>query len=283
MEGTIVVGVDESTYARAALRWAVAHAAVHRARVHAVMAWGFIDQHHLEPDAAIDPHYDSTVAAKVLADLVGRAVGADHSVRTTAVNDLPARALLETADADGAELIVVGARGMGGFKALTLGSVSRQVLHGARRPVAVIRDDAMRTGQPIVVGVDGSGHARRALAWAVEHGRLAQLPVVALYAFHLPYSATGLYLPSPDIGELGADGERFLARELDGIDTSGLVAPVECRSVADRAGAALVDASSVASLVVVGSRGHGTLAGTVLGSVSDQVSHHAMCPVVVVP
>jgi nucleotide-binding universal stress UspA family protein len=283
VEGTIVVGVDESTYARAAMRWAVGHAAVHHAHVHAVMAWGFIDQHHLEPDAAIDPHYDATVATKVLTDLVARAVGADQSIRTTAVNDLPARALLETAAADDAELLVVGARGMGGFKALTLGSVSRQVLHGARCPVAVIRDDATRTGEPIVVGIDGSAHARRALAWAVEHARLAQLPVVALYAFQLPYSPTGLYLPAPDIGELGADGERFLAQQLEGIDTTGLVVPIESRAVADRAGAALVDASSVASLVVVGSRGHGRLASTVLGSVSDQVSHHAMCPVVVVP
>ena len=57
---------------------------------------------------------------------------------------------------------------------------------------------------------------------------------------------------------------------------------IEGEFIAERAGQAMVDASNTAVLVVVGSRGHGALTETVLGSVSLQVLHHAHCPVAVV-
>ena len=131
MEG-IIVGVDESAHAQAALRWAVDHAALTHDPVTAVMAWGYIDQHHLEPDAAVRPAlHRGPTRRKVLDDLVARAVGPDPNVGRLAVCDLPARALLDAAK--DAVLLVVGARGMGGFRGLLLGSVSRQVLHERRR------------------------------------------------------------------------------------------------------------------------------------------------------
>ena len=280
MEG-IIVGVDESDFARAALRWAVDHATPTAQPVTAVMAWGYIDQHHLEPGAPFDPEYTSTIAAKVLDDLVARAVGDDQAVWRLAVCDLPAKALLDAAK--DASLLVVGARGMGGFRGLTLGSVSRQVLHGAGCPVAVVRDAADRAGSPVVVGIDGSGPSGRALEWAVDHATRRGLRVIAVHAWHLPYTATGLYLPYPEPDELAAGADRFLHTQLAHVDTSRLIAPVECRAVAARASTALIDASPLASVVVVGSRGHGQLTNTILGSVSDQVSHHAACPVIVVP
>jgi len=280
MDG-IIVGVDESAVAQAALRWAVAQAAPTGQPVSAVMAWGYIDQHHLEPGAPFDPSYTSTIAAKVLDELVARTVGRDDTVRRLAVCDLPAHALVDAAV--DASLLVVGARGMGGFRGLLLGSVSRQVLHNARCPVAVIRDAADRTGKPVVVGVDGSESSKRALQWATDHAATRGLRLVAIHAWHLPYTASGFYLPYPDPDELALGAERFLHDQLTHIDTSDLVAPIEYRAVADRAAAALIKASALASLVVVGSRGHGQLANAVLGSVSDQVSQHATSPVVVVP
>jgi nucleotide-binding universal stress UspA family protein len=113
MEG-ILVGVDESPHAQAALRWPVDHALHTDQRVTAVMAWAYIDQHHLEPNAPFDPRYSSTMAAKVLDDLDVRAVGSEAAVERRAVCDLPAAARL-TASAD-ASMLVVGARGMGGFR-----------------------------------------------------------------------------------------------------------------------------------------------------------------------
>jgi nucleotide-binding universal stress UspA family protein len=277
----VIVGVDESPCAEAALRWAVDHAAHAHQPLTAVMAWGYLDQHHVEASAPFDPQYTSAIAAKVLDELVARAGGIDGAVAREVVCDLPAEALLR-AGRD-ASLLVVGARGMGGFRGLVLGSVSRQVLHRSNRPVAVVRDAALRSGLPVVVGVDGSGPSRRALQWALDHARRRQLPLIAVHAWHLPSTATDFYAPWPDPAELAERADRLVRGELGGVDTTGLIAPVELRVVPDRPAAALVEDSRLASLVVVGSRGHGQLANTLLGSVSDHVAHHAGCPVVVVP
>ncbi len=125
--------------------------------------------------------------------------------------------------------------------------------------------------------------SQRALQWAVDHAAAHGLRLVAIHAWQLPYTMTGPLLSYPDPAELAVGAERFLHEQVAKVDTSGLVAPVECRAVDGRAAAALVEASALASLVVVGSRGHGQLTNTILGSVSDQVSHHATSPVVVVP
>jgi nucleotide-binding universal stress UspA family protein len=73
----------------------------------------------------------------------------------------------------------------------------------------------------------------------------------------------------------------LLDRELDAVDVSGLEVDkrLEARNPAD----ALVEAGREADLLVVGTRGHGGFTGLLLGSVSQQVSHHAPCPVVIVP
>ena len=276
----IIVGVDESAYAQAALRWAVDQAAPGQ-HVTAVMAWGYLDQHRLDRDDPFDPHYSAETAAKVLEALVARAVGSEHLVSALPVCDLPARALLEAAE--GAELLVVGARGLGGFRGLLVGSVSRKVLHGATCPVAIIRDDAIRSGEPMVVGIDGSGPSQRALEWAVERARVRQRRLIAVHAWESVHSSTEYLAPPDDHAERKQRADRFLQQQLDAIDTAGLMAPIERRAVCAQPAAALLEAGSLASMIVVGSRGRSQLAGSILGSVSDQVSHHATCPVVVVP
>jgi nucleotide-binding universal stress UspA family protein len=279
MEG-IIVGVDESPYAQAALRWAAAHAAATGEPITAVMAWGYIDQRHVEPDAPFDPDYSAADAARVLDQLVARALGDHHGVRCHAPCDLPAGALLEAAE--GASLLVVGARGVGGFKGLLLGSVSRRILQEATCPVAVVRDAAERPTGPIVVGLDGSAPSTRAFEWAITHARRTGRHLVAIHAWRPPATSSALPLPWRDPDVLAERAERFLQQQVRNVDTSDLATPVELRAVGDRPAAALVEASCLASLLVVGARGSG-LAGVLTGSVSDQVAHHATCPVVVVP
>ena len=85
-----------------------------------------------------------------------------------------------------------------------------------------------------------------------------------------------------DIKELRDAAERDLDAALqEAIPETGTV-EIERRVVEDRPAAALVEESRSADLVVVGSRGHGGFAGLLLGSVSQQVAHHAACPVVIV-
>lgn len=277
----ILVGVDESTYAQAALHWAVDYGAERNLPVTALLAWDYIVQHHAEPNAPFDPAYGSEMATKVLDELVTRAVGRDKQVARVVVCDHAGHALIEAAGTD-ASLIVVGARGMSGFKGLLLGSVSRHVLNAATGPVAVIRVDATRSGGPVVVGIDGSEPSRRALQWATDYARCRGLGLIALHAWDPPY-ATFAFLAPPNIGSYAAGAERFVVQELTHVDATGLIRPIEPRAVESRASAALLEASCAASLVVVGSRGHGRVTHTLLGSVSDQVSHYATCPVVVVP
>lgn len=142
---TIVVGVDGSDAAAAALSWALDDAAARGdARVVAVLAYTYLDQHHLADEPDFDPGYSQRDAQRVLdtfvdgvlADRPGGAGAVELERR--AVLELPPRALLSAAD--GADLLVVGSRGRGGFKGLLLGSVSQQVAAHAPCPVVIHRD-----------------------------------------------------------------------------------------------------------------------------------------------
>src|SRR5919109_4643956 len=116
----IVIGMDTSTGAAAALRWAVHEAEARDWAVTALLAWGLLDQHHAPPDERFDPGYTEADARDSLDAAIDAAVGteAGEEIERRVVCDLPARALV--AAAEGARLLVVGARGLGGFKRLLL-------------------------------------------------------------------------------------------------------------------------------------------------------------------
>ena len=135
----VVVGVDGSENATVAVRWASEEAVRRSTTLTAVLAWGLLDQHHVSGEASFQPDYSAKHAGAALDEALVAALGAARAgevVRHVA-NDLPARALIETS-AD-AELLVVGARGFGGFRDLLLGSVSHRCLVHARCPAVVVR------------------------------------------------------------------------------------------------------------------------------------------------
>lgn len=141
--GLILVGVDASESSKAALAWALREGAYRGDPVEVLAAWSYLEQSAItgqefrpdfhEPDALAAIH---AIVEEVRAT---DPAFADVEVRETAVTDLPARALLTAAEH--ADLVVVGARGIGGFKGLLLGSVSQQVVHHSPCPVVVIRGD----------------------------------------------------------------------------------------------------------------------------------------------
>ena len=131
----IVVGVDDSEGARAALAWAVAEARQWGATLEVVMAWSVL----VQPVREFQPDFDEDAAAAVLDRLLAEHDTDGVEVVRTLVNELPARALLHVAQ--GADLVVVGARGLGGFTGLLLGSVSQQVASHAPCPVVVVRPE----------------------------------------------------------------------------------------------------------------------------------------------
>lgn len=139
----------------------------------------------------------------------------------------------------------------------------------------------------IVVGVDGSDGARAALRWALDEARLRGANVDVVHSWHAPSLVVpGRFGGSAPVGEETLEAarrsaEHLLEHELQAANTDGLqVEPlVPSASPVD----ALLDIARGADLLVVGTRGRGGFAGLLLGSVSQQVSHHAPCPVVIVP
>jgi nucleotide-binding universal stress UspA family protein len=131
----VVVGVDGSDASRGALRRAALEAAAHGARLEIVHAWDFLDQ----PGPQFDPHYGEQAARTRIVRFVEETLDPDQaaSADIRLVNDHAARALVDASA--GAWLTVVGARGLGGFKELVLGSVSQYVVHHAACPVLVVR------------------------------------------------------------------------------------------------------------------------------------------------
>jgi nucleotide-binding universal stress UspA family protein len=151
IEGGILVGHDGSECAQHALRWAGELARRSGMDLHVMRSWSMTSAPR---PATWSPGYVPPMedwAAAVLEQL-NRQVAAAHldpSVRVSChvVHRSPAKGLIETAA--GADLLVVGARGRGGFGGLLLGSVSDQVVHHAPCPVTVIRSG---TGTSLVQG-----------------------------------------------------------------------------------------------------------------------------------
>jgi nucleotide-binding universal stress UspA family protein len=285
---SIVVGVDESVGAAEALRWAAAERAIDDCSLTAVLCWTYLEQHRSEPNQRFDPEYGDAAARQALDTIVERALGADAAaVERRTVNDHTARGLLDTsADAD---LLVLGARGLSGWREIVVGSVTRQCLHHATRPLAVIHHGkADEPGPPrpnrIVVGVDGSEGSRIALRWALDEARLRRAEVTAVHVWTPPFIGPEL-VPTDayDANENDRAGREVLESALASVDTAGLVAPAQRLVVSGSTAPVLLDASQDANLLVVGSRGRGGFAGLLLGSVSHSVVHRATCPVVVVP
>lgn len=142
--GKIVVGVDGSDSSKAALRWAVGQAELTGSQVEAVIAWQYptmIGGFGLGPASAMALNFDE-IAAKTLSDSIAEVVDPATPVQitTAVIGGPPAQVLLRAAD--GADLLVVGSRGHGGFAGALLGSVSQHCAHHAPCPLIIVRAHA---------------------------------------------------------------------------------------------------------------------------------------------
>lgn len=139
----------------------------------------------------------------------------------------------------------------------------------------------------IVVGVDDSVHAQKALDWAMREAGLRQAGLTVLTvipAMASPWTGNPLSVPSADeaISHARQAVDEAVAKSASGI-TGPQPPSVSVKVFTGFPAQALVDASHDADLVVVGSRGSGGFATLLVGSVSNQVAHHAICPVAIVP
>ena len=140
----IVVGVDGSEESQAALRWAADHAAAQAARLEVVCAWdlpfsGLATSYSPEPAGLPDAREIAGRAENALDETVRKVLGDDLPVDIERVVEQgdPAAVLLRRSE--GADMLVVGSRGHGGFSRLLIGSVSEKCVRHATCSVMVMR------------------------------------------------------------------------------------------------------------------------------------------------
>jgi len=206
------------------------------------------------------------------------------------------RGILRIAGERDASVVVCGSRGQGPFSRAAIGSTSSGLLHHAGRPLLVVPEGGGDLSGPVLVGYDGSPAADAAVSRAASLLGGREAVVVNVWESLVRHSLGGRALASvpleagrslsadldayftavaTDVAEQGADLARLegmpataQAVEAKGSPWHGLLAAAGARG---------------AALIVVGGRGRGAVASTVLGSVSSGLVHNADLPVLVIP
>lgn len=138
----------------------------------------------------------------------------------------------------------------------------------------------------IVVGVDGSGHSQRALEWAAKEAAFRQLPLTVITVHQAIAGWRGTAVSYPGDRQASEKLTEEVKTETDKVlaQIGGPQPPeVFVHVINGMAAEELLNAAADADMLVVGSRGAGGFSRLLLGSVSTQVTHHATCPVVVIP
>jgi len=193
---------------------------------------------------------------------------------------------------------VVGARGRGGFLGRLLGSVSSALPAHAHCPTVVVhrgydlgegahRFEPVDDDAPVVVGIDGSARAEAALEVAARAAASRGTSLHVLMVIPSPDDWGGSYaawLPDPDVVETHrARAATGLERSLEERRAATPQLAITSQVVIGDPARVLITASADAQLTVVGTRGHGRLTSTLLGSVSRSLLQLAEGPVMVVP
>jgi len=277
----IIIGYDRSPDAEAAARWALDEAARTGAPVEFVYAYEWptwLPSASMVPAPAVWPDGETDRAIKAtLYKAVATARQAHPSVRVhlAIVSNSAALTLIDRSTEAG--LVVLGCRGHSAVTGL-LGSVSVAVSAHAHCPVVVVRGTPAADA-PVVVGVDDSASAQSALGFAVEEAvaRHVGLRVIRAWA-----PVTGLWEEGPMVTRTVTAPERRSFDELVAVwRQKRPELDISAEAVVAHPAAALVEASKEAQLLVVGTRGHGVVAGMVLGSVGQHLLRHSACTVAV--
>jgi len=137
----------------------------------------------------------------------------------------------------------------------------------------------------IIVGIDGSGHSRRALEWAMKEAVIRSAPLTVITVHQAIVGHYGGAANDPQDPERTERARASAQEETDKV-LAGLDGPrpssVTVKAVHGFPVEELVRASSDADIIVVGSRGAGGFTRLLLGSVAAQVCAHAHCPVIIV-
>ncbi|GAA3379379.1 universal stress protein [Streptomyces sannanensis] len=287
MTQSVTAGVDGSRESLTAAAWAAGEARRRELPLRLVYAWDWQPQVY---GVLADPATHRACADEVLAKTAALVRKQNPDVEVTAERaDGPPAAVL-SAEAGRSAVLALGSRGLGGLAGFLVGSVSQATLARAERPVVVVRGDDEDTSLPapeadVVLGLDLQEPHDDVIAYAFEsaerqHARLRIVHGVTPPAVFGDYSA----VRDPGVRErlLAVAGETltsYLAPWKDKFPRQPVVQQVEM----GRPAGVLLDASSGASLVVVGRRISRIPLGPRIGAVTHAALHHCRGPVAVVP
>lgn len=265
----VVAGVDGSEESLRAVEWAALEARRHRAPLRIVAAPALL------PRVSVHSQDLATAAAR----LEGESCRALDEAVTRAEEIAPRQlidadlltgppALAVTQSGTGALMLVVGARGAGGFAAMLLGSVSRYAAMQASCPVVVVREETSAVHREVVVGIRDPRDADHTLGYAFEEAALRGATLVAVH--------------SAAAGHVDAEADLALAEALQAWHDKYPAVPAWRDVVRDHPAHVLASYSARADLVVVG-RHDGAPARPAVGRVQHALLDHARGPVAVVP
>lgn len=284
----VVVGVDGSTAALHAVRWAAERALGDDRPLRIIHAYelpiGF-PSGVTEEESILDTMRSQGRRWLATAQDTAREAAPDLRVETALAATAPTAGLLR--ETENARLLVLGNRGRHALTGLLVGSTSQALAGQAHCPVVLIRgggDSVAARSGPIVVGVDGTVASESAVAFAFAEASAQGATLVALHAWAESVFETALAGPNApmDWGLQRQIADEALAERLAGWQEKYPDVRVERELVHDRPARALRRCAQTARLVVVGRRGHGGFREMVLGSTSQHLLHHATCPVAVV-
>ncbi len=285
----VVVGVDGSEESLRAVEWAALEAKRHSSPLRIVSAPSLVPRiHAYNASPAAIANALRGIAARALDAAITRSeeVAPGLPITTSLLSGPPALAVAESVA--GASMLVVGARGAGGFAAMLLGSVSRYAATRAPGPVVVVREESMAVHREIAVGIRDPQDAAETLAFAFEEAALRNADLVAVYtwfwspsALRLAAGTTELRPTDPD--QIAAEAARSLAAALEGWRDKYPGVRVRHDVIHGHPARVLAGYSARADLVVLGRHGHSADAGPGIGSVQHAVLGHAHGPVAIVP
>lgn len=287
----ILVATDFSTTARAGLDWAVEIAKQHDAQIQLIHAF-------LVPSRATDfipspPDFTEELQAAASARLNEITEGLAEtkvSVHSELRLGVPSQVIQEAAEELAVDLIVMGTRGLTGFKHLLLGSTAQRVVQHAQHPVLTVHPDDVdrhRRIRTVLIPTDFSRDARQAFEAAIrllgqEH---AGARIVLVHVYHLPYEYTA-YGTIPTSIDYFKDVEGAAEERLASLSAEIASLGFEVQSFASEGyppEVVIETAESVgADLIAMGTHGRTGLAHLVLGSTAERVVQRASCPVLTV-
>jgi nucleotide-binding universal stress UspA family protein len=289
----LVVAVDGSTSALHATRWAAREASLRGLSLRLVHVCQIPYAAH---PTTIGAQYEYVEALRDhgrhwLREATAAVAYVAPGVEVAAVQRVGnvAEALLK--ESDGAALLVLGSRGLGGFPELRAGSVAIAVAEHGRCPVVVVRgprvEEPPPLAGPVLLGVDGFPASEAAVEFAFDAAATLGAELVAVHCWsEVTFDGVWTALPLTEDPDARAEEERRLLTErIAGWREKYATVAVRLVVVHDRPGRALLEEAerARAQLIVVGTRRlPGPAAGMGMGSTSRALLQHSECPVAVV-